>query len=98
MRRAVALSRRGFPAPNPHVGCVIVRDGIAVGEGWHEAAGRPLVVVIFSSQERYRAHGKAALGEAVADVHPRQLAGDPGVPVRRRGFRMLQRRHGDVFV
>ena len=33
-----------------------------------EAADRPLVVVIFSSQERYRAHGKAALGEAVDRV------------------------------
>lgn len=41
MRRAVVLSRRGFPAPNPHVGCVIVRGGAVVGEGWHEAAGQP---------------------------------------------------------
>lgn len=39
MARAVRLSRRGLPAPNPHVGCVLVRDGIAVGEGWHRFAG-----------------------------------------------------------
>lgn len=39
MLRAVALSRRGFPAPNPHVGCVIVKNGSVVGEGWHRAAG-----------------------------------------------------------
>lgn len=39
MERAVELSRRGFPAPNPHVGCVLVRDGEIVGEGWHEYAG-----------------------------------------------------------
>lgn len=41
MHRAIALSRNGFPAPNPHVGCVIVRDGEIVGEGWHPYAGGP---------------------------------------------------------
>lgn len=41
MRRAIELSRRGFPAPNPHVGCVIVRGGRIVGEGWHDHAGGP---------------------------------------------------------
>lgn len=41
MARAIELSRRGFPAPNPHVGCVIVRDGAIVGEGYHRLAGLP---------------------------------------------------------
>lgn len=41
MRRAIRLSRKGFPMPNPHVGCVIVRDGQVVGEGWHAYAGGP---------------------------------------------------------
>ncbi len=41
MRRAIELSKNGFPAPNPHVGCVLVRDGETVGEGWHEHAGGP---------------------------------------------------------
>src|SRR5690606_23708310 len=27
--------------PNPRVGCVLVRDGEVVGEGWHERAGGP---------------------------------------------------------
>lgn len=39
MRRAIAISRRGMPAPNPHVGCVLVRDGQVVGEGYHRYAG-----------------------------------------------------------
>ena len=41
MARALRLAERGlFTAdPNPRVGCVLVRDGEVVGEGWHERAG-----------------------------------------------------------
>ncbi|MBR6107009.1 MAG: bifunctional diaminohydroxyphosphoribosylaminopyrimidine deaminase/5-amino-6-(5-phosphoribosylamino)uracil reductase RibD [Oscillospiraceae bacterium] len=41
MLRAVALAERGsgFVNPNPLVGCVIVRDGRVIGEGWHERYG-----------------------------------------------------------
>lgn len=43
MRRALELARRGMGRvnPNPMVGCVIVRDGRVIGEGWHEAYGSP---------------------------------------------------------
>ncbi len=43
MARALQLAHRGLytTAPNPRVGCVIVRDHAIVGEGWHERAGRP---------------------------------------------------------
>jgi diaminohydroxyphosphoribosylaminopyrimidine deaminase / 5-amino-6-(5-phosphoribosylamino)uracil reductase len=43
MRKALALARRGLgkTAPNPAVGCVIVRDGLVVGSGWHKKAGTP---------------------------------------------------------
>ena len=43
MARAVQLARRGlFSAdPNPRVGCVLVKAGRVVGEGWHERAGGP---------------------------------------------------------
>jgi diaminohydroxyphosphoribosylaminopyrimidine deaminase/5-amino-6-(5-phosphoribosylamino)uracil reductase len=46
MERAIELSRNGFPAPNPHVGCVIAKDGAIVGEGWHEFAGGPHAEVV----------------------------------------------------
>jgi len=41
MARALSLAQRGLytTTPNPRVGCVIVRDGQVVGEGWHEKAG-----------------------------------------------------------
>lgn len=32
---------RGRTAPNPNVGCVIVRDGIVIGRGWTQPGGRP---------------------------------------------------------
>ncbi|TFH48567.1 MAG: bifunctional diaminohydroxyphosphoribosylaminopyrimidine deaminase/5-amino-6-(5-phosphoribosylamino)uracil reductase RibD [Lysobacterales bacterium] len=41
MSRALALAERGLNTtdPNPRVGCVLVRDGEIVGEGWHQRAG-----------------------------------------------------------
>jgi diaminohydroxyphosphoribosylaminopyrimidine deaminase / 5-amino-6-(5-phosphoribosylamino)uracil reductase len=43
MRSALALARRGLGQvwPNPAVGCVIVRDGRAIGRGWTQPGGRP---------------------------------------------------------
>ncbi|MDB6047784.1 MAG: ribD [Pseudomonas sp.] len=43
MARALELARKGIYTahPNPCVGCVIVRDGQIVGEGWHVRAGQP---------------------------------------------------------
>ncbi len=41
MRRALRLAARGFTPPNPMVGCVLVKDGVVVGEGFHPAAGQP---------------------------------------------------------
>ena len=42
MARALQLAARGLntTSPNPRVGCVLVKDGAVVGEGWHERAGK----------------------------------------------------------
>lgn len=41
MHRALELASRGagHTDPNPMVGCVIVKDGRIIGEGWHEHIG-----------------------------------------------------------
>ena len=41
MSMALALAERGLftTTPNPRVGCVIVRDGNVIGEGFHQRAG-----------------------------------------------------------
>lgn len=43
MARALQLAARGLETttPNPRVGCVLVRDGVIIAEGWHERAGQP---------------------------------------------------------
>ena len=35
----LALNGVGYVSPNPRVGCVIVRDGKIIGEGWHQKFG-----------------------------------------------------------
>ncbi|MBW2367494.1 MAG: bifunctional diaminohydroxyphosphoribosylaminopyrimidine deaminase/5-amino-6-(5-phosphoribosylamino)uracil reductase RibD [Deltaproteobacteria bacterium] len=41
MKQALALAAkgRGYTAPNPMVGAIVVRDGQVVGRGYHEAVG-----------------------------------------------------------
>lgn len=41
MARALKLARLGMysTSPNPRVGCVLVKDGEIIGEGWHQKAG-----------------------------------------------------------
>ena len=43
MQAAVNLARRGLGqvAPNPAVGCVLVRGGRVIGRGWTQPGGRP---------------------------------------------------------
>ncbi|MHC5349198.1 bifunctional diaminohydroxyphosphoribosylaminopyrimidine deaminase/5-amino-6-(5-phosphoribosylamino)uracil reductase RibD [Metapseudomonas furukawaii] len=62
MARALELARKGLYSthPNPRVGCVIVRDGQVVGEGWHVRAGEPHAEVHALRQAGERARGATA--------------------------------------
>lgn len=59
MARALQLAERGLwtTSPNPRVGCVLLRAGEVVGEGWHEKAGEPHAEV-----HALRAAGEKAKG------------------------------------
>lgn len=59
MLRAIELAARGMDTttPNPRVGCVVVRDGQMVGEGWHVRAGEPHAEVIALAHAGARARG-----------------------------------------
>lgn len=62
MARALQLAERGLwtTSPNPRVGCVLVRDGDIVGEGWHERAGGPHAEVHALRAAGERARGATA--------------------------------------
>ncbi|HMS81753.1 MAG TPA: riboflavin biosynthesis protein RibD, partial [Burkholderiaceae bacterium] len=59
MSRALELARLGLATttPNPRVGCVIVRDGAVVGEGWHRRAGEPHAEIVALGEAGGRARG-----------------------------------------
>lgn len=62
MARALVLARRGLYTtdPNPRVGCVLVRDGEVVGEGWHVRAGGPHAEIAALRAAGERAGGATA--------------------------------------
>lgn len=59
MARALRLAARGLytTTPNPRVGCVIVKDGQVVGEGWHARAGEPHAEIYALNAAGARARG-----------------------------------------
>jgi diaminohydroxyphosphoribosylaminopyrimidine deaminase/5-amino-6-(5-phosphoribosylamino)uracil reductase len=62
MQRALTLAERGLytTTPNPRVGCVLVKAGRVVGEGWHERAGEGHAEVRALAIARAEAKGATA--------------------------------------
>lgn len=62
MSRALALAQRGLYTtdPNPRVGCVLVRDGEIVGEGWHARAGEAHAEPVALAAAANKARGATA--------------------------------------
>ena len=57
MRRVLSEARRGHPSPNPHVGAMVVREGVVLSLGHHERAGEAHAEVV-----ALRGAGEAARG------------------------------------
>ena len=62
MSRALYLAKKGIytTAPNPNVGCVLVKEGEIVGEGWHEKAGEAHAEINALKQAGNKAEGATA--------------------------------------
>lgn len=62
MRRALSLAIRGTGSvsPNPMVGCVLVKDGVIVGEGYHRRFGGPHGEIEALESAKDRARGSTA--------------------------------------
>jgi diaminohydroxyphosphoribosylaminopyrimidine deaminase/5-amino-6-(5-phosphoribosylamino)uracil reductase len=71
MARALELAERGLytATPNPRVGCVIVRDGVVAGEGWHERAGGPHAEINALAAAGAKARGSTAYVSLEPCVH-----------------------------
>jgi diaminohydroxyphosphoribosylaminopyrimidine deaminase / 5-amino-6-(5-phosphoribosylamino)uracil reductase len=62
MAKAIQLAQQGLytTQPNPRVGCVVVKDGYIVGEGFHARAGQPHAEVFALRQAGAQAKGATA--------------------------------------
>lgn len=62
MSRALYLAKKGIytTAPNPNVGCVLVKEGEIIGEGWHVKAGEAHAEIHALKQAGNKAEGATA--------------------------------------
>jgi diaminohydroxyphosphoribosylaminopyrimidine deaminase/5-amino-6-(5-phosphoribosylamino)uracil reductase len=109
MAAAVSLGERGRgrTAPNPHVGCLVVKAGRIVGRGWTQPGGRPHAEAVALGEAGEEARGATAYvtlepcahqsprGPACADLlinaGPKRVAVAVGDPDSRTDGKGLER-------
>ncbi|MBL8651898.1 MAG: bifunctional diaminohydroxyphosphoribosylaminopyrimidine deaminase/5-amino-6-(5-phosphoribosylamino)uracil reductase RibD [Sphingopyxis sp.] len=71
MAAVIALSLRGRPssAPNPNVGCLLVKDGRVIGRGWTQPGGRPHAEAVALAAAGAAARGATAYVSLEPCVH-----------------------------
>lgn len=69
---AAALAERARPLsrPNPAVGAIVVRDGVAVGRGWTRPGGRPHAEAVALAQAGEKARGATLYVTLEPCAHP----------------------------
>ena len=67
---ALAARGRGRTAPNPNVGCVIVRRGHVIGRGWTQPGGRPHAEAMALAEAGDAARGAAVYVTLEPCAHP----------------------------
>jgi diaminohydroxyphosphoribosylaminopyrimidine deaminase / 5-amino-6-(5-phosphoribosylamino)uracil reductase len=60
MQEALRIAERGFTPPNPMVGCILVKNGVKIGEGFHPFAGQPHAERFALQEAGEAAHGATA--------------------------------------
>ena len=62
MQEAINLAKKGLYStkPNPAVGCVLVKDGLIIAEGWHQKAGQPHAERVALANAGDKAEGSTA--------------------------------------
>ncbi|XBC40649.1 MAG: bifunctional diaminohydroxyphosphoribosylaminopyrimidine deaminase/5-amino-6-(5-phosphoribosylamino)uracil reductase RibD [Buchnera aphidicola (Nurudea yanoniella)] len=59
MNKAIQLAKKGIltTSPNPNVGCIIVKNNVIIGKGWHKKSGYPHAEIYALKQAGEKAKG-----------------------------------------
>ncbi|XBC43213.1 MAG: bifunctional diaminohydroxyphosphoribosylaminopyrimidine deaminase/5-amino-6-(5-phosphoribosylamino)uracil reductase RibD [Buchnera aphidicola (Meitanaphis flavogallis)] len=62
MNKAIQIAKKGIltTSPNPNVGCIIVKNNIILGKGWHKKTGQPHAEIYALKQAGIKAKGATA--------------------------------------
>ena len=95
MMHAIRLAKKGYPAPNPHVGCVLVQKGELVGAGWHRYRGADHAEVMALKIAGVKARGATAFVTLEPCNHTSSLTGPCSEALLTAGIREVYYANAD---